>query len=110
MAYKILAMVFIETPTFTRLVLALLDDDEYRGLQNDLMEDPERVDIIPRGGGIRKLRYGVQGRGKSGGARVIYYWIKDDHQIYMLVVYPKSVKDNLTDKETALLRDLVKGL
>ena len=62
------------------------------------------------GGGIRKLRYGVQGRGKSGGVRVIYYWIKDDHQIYMLVVYPKSVRDNLTDKETALLRDLVKEL
>ena len=103
-------MVFIETPTFTRLVLALLDDDEYRELQNDMMQAPERGDIIPGGGGIRKLRYGVQGRGKSGGVRVIYYWIKDKHQIYMLVVYPKSVKDNLTDKETALLRDLVKEL
>lgn len=103
-------MVFIETSTFTRLVLALLDDDEYRALQNDLMEDPERGDIIPHGGGIRKLRYGVKGRGKSGGVRVIYYWIKDDHLIYMLVVYPKSAKDNLTDKETALLRDLVKEL
>ena len=62
------------------------------------------------GGGIRKLRYGVQGRGKSGGVRVIYYWIKDDHQSYMLVVYPKSGRDNLTDKERALLRDLVKEL
>ena len=103
-------MVFIETPTFTRLVLTLLEDDEYRELQNDMMEAPERGDIIPGGGGIRKLRYGVQGRGKSGGVRVIYYWIKDNHQIYMLVVYPKSVKDNLTDKETALLRDLVKEL
>ncbi len=103
-------MVFIETPTFTRLVLALLDDDEYRELQNELLQAPERGAIIPGGGGIRKLRYGVQGRGKSGGVRVIYYWIKDNHQIYMLVVYPKSVKDNLTDKETALLRDLVKEL
>ncbi len=50
MAYKMSGLVFIETPTFTRLVLALLDDDEYRRLQNDLMEDPERGDIIPRGG------------------------------------------------------------
>jgi len=50
------------------------------------------------------------GRGKSGGVRVIYYWIKDNHQIYMLVVYPKSKKDNLTDKETAILRELVKEL
>jgi hypothetical protein len=103
-------MVFIETPTFTRLVLALLRDDEYRELQVELMEDPERGDLIAGGGGIRKMRFGSQGRGKSGGVRVIYYWMKDNHQIFMLVMYPKSVKDNLTDKETALLRDLVKEL
>ena len=70
----------------------------------------QRGDIIKSGGGIRKLRYAAQGRGKSGGVRVIYYWVKDNHQIYMLVVYPKSKKDDLTDKETAILRDLVKEL
>ena len=42
--------------------------------------------------------------------RAIYYWIKDDHQIYMLLIYPKSKKDTLTDQETALLRELVKDL
>ena len=103
-------MEFIETPTFTRMLTALLTDDEYRGLQNELMEDPERGDIIKGGGGIRKLRYAAQGRGKSGGVRVIYYWVKDNHQIYMLVVYPKSKKDNLTYKETAILRGFVKEL
>ena len=103
-------MEFIETPTFTRMLTALLTDDEYRGLQNELMEDPESGDIIEGGGGIRKLRYAAQGRGKSGGVRVIYYWVKDNHQIYMLVVYPKSKKDNLTNKETAVLREFVKEL
>ena len=103
-------MEFIETPTFTRMVTALLSDDEYRDLQNELVDDPERGDLIKGGGGIRKLRYAAQGRGKSGGVRVIYYWMKDNHQIYMLVVYPKSKKDDLTDKETAVLRDLVKEL
>jgi hypothetical protein len=103
-------MEFIETPTFTRMLTALLTDDDYRGLQNELMEDPESGDIIKGGGGIRKLRYAAQGRGKSGGVRVIYYWVKDNHQIYMLVVYPKSKKDNLTDKETAILREFVKEL
>lgn len=103
-------MEFIETPTFTRLITALLFDDAYRGLQNELAADPERGDIIKGGGGIRKLRYAVQGRGKSGGVRVIYYWVKDNHQIYLLVVYPKSKKDTLTDKETAILRELVKEL
>lgn len=101
---------FIETPTFTRLVTALLSDDEYMKLQNEIVEDPERGDLVKGGGGIRKLRYGVQGRGKSGGIRVIYYWVKDNHLIYMLVAYPKSKKDDLTDKETAILREFVKEL
>ncbi len=103
-------MEFIETPTFTRMVTELLSDDEYRALQNTLVENPERGDIIKGGGGIRKLRHAVQGRGKSGGVRVIYYWVKDDHQIFMLVVYPKTKKDNLTDRETAILREYVKGI
>lgn len=103
-------MEFIETPTFTRLVTALLPDDIYRKLQNELAEDPERGNIIRNGGGIRKMRFAVPGRGKSGGVRVIYYWIKDCHQIYLLIVYPKSKKDTLTDKETAILRELVKEL
>lgn len=103
-------MEFIETPTFTRMVTALLSDDEYGQLQNELVEDPARGDLIKGGGGIRKLRYAAQGHGKSGGVRVIYYWMKDNHQTYMLVIYPKSKKDNLTDKETAILREFVKEL
>jgi hypothetical protein len=103
-------MEFIETPTFTRLLGGLLSDDEYAGLQNVLVEDPERGDVIQGGGGIRKLRYALSGRGKSGGVRAIYYWLRDDHQIYMLLIYPKSKKDNLTDRETALLREFVKEL
>ncbi len=103
-------MEFVETPTFTRQVIELLSDEEYRQLQNVLVEDPEQGDLIKGGGGIRKVRHAVQGRGKSGGVRAIYDWIKDGHQIYMLVVYPKSRKDTLSDKETAILRALVKEL
>jgi hypothetical protein len=110
MAYKMTVMEFIETATFTKMVTTLLTDEEYRGLQNELVEDPERGDLIKGGGGIRKLRHAVQGRGKSGGVRVIYYWVKDNHQIYMLVVYPKSKKDTLTDQETTILREFVKEL
>ena len=67
-------MEFIETPTFTRLVTALLSDEEYRALQNELLEDPERGVLIQGGGGIRKLRFAARGHGKRGGVRVIYYW------------------------------------
>ncbi|WP_291996043.1 type II toxin-antitoxin system RelE/ParE family toxin [Candidatus Accumulibacter sp. ACC012] len=103
-------MEFIETPVFTRLLADLLTDDEYAGLQNVLVEKPERGDIIKGGGGIRKLRRALPGRGKSGGVRVIYYWLCEDCQIYMLLIYPKSRKDDLTDRETALLREFVKEL
>ncbi len=68
-------MEFIETPTFTRLITDLLTDNEYRLLQNILVEDPERGALIRGGGGIRKLRYALAGGGKSGGIRVIYYWV-----------------------------------
>ena len=103
-------MEFIETPTFSRLLAGLLTDDEYSGLQSVLVENPSLGDIIKGGGGIRKLRHALPGRGKSGGVRVIYYWLRDDGQIYMLLIYPKSKKDNLSERETALLREFVKEL
>lgn len=103
-------MIFIETPTFTHLITELLDDDEYSKLQAELVKRPDVGNLIKNGGGIRKLRWKRAGTGKSGGIRVIYYWITGDNQIFMLVAYPKSVKDNLTDRETAILRDLVKEL
>ena len=103
-------MHFIETPTFTRLLLALLSDAEYRDLHNALLEDPARGDLIQGGGGIRKLRHGRRGSGKRGGVRVIYYWRKAQDEIYFLLIYPKGKKDDLSAHETALLRELVKGL
>lgn len=103
-------MEFVETPTFTRQVTALLGDDEYRALQNMLLADPQCGALIRDGGGIRKVRFAAQGRGKSGGVRVIYYWATAHAQIYMLVIYPKSAQDALSDRETALLRAHVKAL
>lgn len=103
-------MEFIETKTFTKMVTELLSDDEYRKMQNQLVDDPACGAIIPGGGGIRKLRFGCDGRGKSAGVRTIYYWVKENHQIYMLLVYPKAKKENLTLEEKAILRDLVKEL
>jgi hypothetical protein len=52
----------------------------------------------------------LPGRGKRGGVRVIYYWLRKNGQIYMLLIYPKSKKDTLTDRESAILFELVKEL
>ena len=104
------ALEFIETPVFTRQIVQLMSDDEYAAMQRELLDDPQRGALIKAGGGIRKMRFGLDGQGKSGGVSVIYYWLKEDGQIFMLLVYPKSEKDNLTDRETAILRELVKEL
>ena len=103
-------MEFIETPTFTRLVQELLPDEQYHKLQVSMMEDPTSGAIIKGSGGIRKLRYALPNTGKSGGVRVIYYWVSAKGIFYMLPIYPKSAKDNLTDREIAILRELVKEL
>ena len=99
-----------QTSVFTRSILELLPDDAYRKLQLALIASPEAGALIRRGGGIRKLRFALPGTGKSGGTRIIYYWIRERRQIYMLMAYPKSKKDDLSDKETAILHDIVKEL
>lgn len=103
-------LVFIETSIFTRQIVELLSDEEYQDLQADLMEAPDRGDLIQGGGGIRKVRCAAKGKGKSGGIRVIYYWLRDDGQIFMLLAYPKLEQDDLTDQQTTVLRNLVKDI
>ncbi|NUQ40299.1 MAG: transcriptional regulator [Calditrichaceae bacterium] len=88
-------MIFIETTIFTKLIENYLDDDEYLGLQKYLLKYPDKGDIIPGTGGVRKLRWLVSGKGKRGGIRVIYYWKKQDEEIWMLTVYEKSEKSTI---------------
>lgn len=101
-------MVFIETPVFTTQIKALAPDDAYQEVQRRLLADPEVGDVIQRSGGLRKVRMALPGRGKRGGARVIYYWIKPRTQIYLLLAYAKNEQDDLTEAQLKLLRDLVK--
>jgi len=103
-------MEFIETPVFTKLIATMLPDDDYRLLQNDIAKNPQTGDLIPGGGGIRKLRFALPGRGKRGGARLIYYWQTSKYKIYMLLAYAKAKKENLEPEQVAILKSLVKEL
>jgi hypothetical protein len=100
-------MNFIETRLFTRQIISLIDDADYATLQHALLQDPALGDIIPRSGGIRKLRWAARGHGKSGGARLIYYWAVSAETILMLDAYPKNVKADLTKDELKKLRRIV---
>jgi mRNA-degrading endonuclease RelE of RelBE toxin-antitoxin system len=100
-------MIFIETSVFTREIKDLLPDEEYRMLQTALMFRPDAGDIIRGGGGLRKVRWNLPGRGKRGALRVIYYWDPPE-TIYMLLPYKKTDQDDLTPEQLKFLRNMVK--
>jgi hypothetical protein len=103
-------MEFIETSVFTKLIVRLLPDDSYRLLQDDLAKNPQAGDLMPAGGGIRKLRFALPGKGKRGGARLIYYWQASKDKIYLLLAYAKTKKENLEPAQIKILKTLVKEL
>ncbi len=90
-----MAMIFIETSIFTKILSDYLNDEEYRGLQTYLMQKPDAGDLVRGSGGVRKVRWAPEGRGKSGGVRVIYYWKRPDHEIWMLTIYSKSEQSTI---------------
>lgn len=100
-------MVFVETSVFTRQVLALLDDDELAALQVQLSRAPRSGAVIPGTGGLRKVRWSCQGRGKRGGVRVIYYHFDQRGQIALLLIYDKSAADDMSPVQKRLLRTVV---
>jgi hypothetical protein len=98
----------IETSAFTRQISALLSDDEYGDFQYRIAANPEIGALIKGGGGIRKARVSIGSRGKSDGARVIYYWAVRKDVIVLLYAYPKNVAANLTAKQTSQFAKVVK--
>ncbi|MCX5644028.1 MAG: type II toxin-antitoxin system RelE/ParE family toxin [Phycisphaerae bacterium] len=100
-------MEIVETSVFTRQIRSLLKDDEYQELQERLVINPLAGAVIRGSSGLRKIRWAIEGRGKSGGIRVIYYYVAPDDRIFMLVAYAKGAKENLTAKEVAALKKLV---
>ena len=88
-------MIFIEATAFTKYVYTYLTDDEFLGLQSFLLRYPESGKLVPGSGGVRKLRWAMAGKGKSGGVRIIYYFKKQDDEIWLLTIYSKSKTDNI---------------
>jgi len=101
------SMVFEEFAPFTRRVADLLDDDDLARVQVQLLTRPDAGKIIPKSGGLRKLRVAAKGHGKRGGARIIYYWVVDRDRILMLDIYAKNEKEDLTAAQLKQLRLLI---
>jgi len=75
-------------------------------LQKAISDDPQRPPVIPGTGGIRKIRISLDGKGKSGGARVLYVDFVIQGIVGLLSAYPKSVKENITDEEKKILKSM----
>ena len=99
---------FIELPIFRSRWKAMgLNDDDLARLQKELLEDPKVGPVKQGTGGVRKMRFAFEDRGKSGSARVIYVDFEVYDKIYLITAYPKNVKDNLTKEERNDLRRLM---
>ncbi len=100
-------MVFVETSIFTKKHTQYLLDDEYRELQNFLMNKPDAGDLIQGTGGLRKLRWSLRNKGKRGGERVVYYWQLAKEQIYFMTLYSKNDKVDLSPQEKKIIKQML---
>jgi hypothetical protein len=96
-------VVFFETRVFIKLIDSFLSDEERFAMIDFLVETPDIGDVIRGGGGARKMRWVLRGKGKRGGLRVIYLWSKTREQILLLLAYSKSDKSDLTPEEIKLI-------
>ena len=102
--------VFFETSVFTRRVTDLLSDDEYAEMQRVLVANPDAGAVIPGSGGLRKMRWAIQARGKRGGVRVIYFHLISRDQFYMLLIYGKNEQDDLSPEQLRMLKKAVEAI
>jgi hypothetical protein len=103
---------FISTPLFEISAKKLLTEEDRRQLELTLLMNPRGGQVIERTGGFRKIRFARPSRreGKSGGTRVVYYLLERRGRVYLLLVYAKNVKDDLTRSEENELRSLARQL
>jgi mRNA-degrading endonuclease RelE of RelBE toxin-antitoxin system len=100
-------VIFIEVPSFTDQISDLVDDAVYLEFQKQLLGNPKKGDVISHSGGLRKARMKLPGRGKSGGARVIYLHLEEREIIVFFYVYTKAKSENLTPEQLKRLRAAV---
>ena len=104
--------VFVESSEFTEWVAEFLPDDAYAALQQELMDQPDKGDVIPGCGGLRKVRTAdpKRGKGKRGGARVVYFYVPETKWFFMLDIYGKDEQDDLSTAQKKMLTQLVDEL
>jgi len=103
-------MTFTEHPVFTRRIMELVGDEKYREFQSMLASNPEAGDVIPGLGGLRKIRLALPGRGKRGGARVLYLLFVRAETIFLLYVFAKGEFEDIPPDKRRVIRKLVEEI
>jgi len=98
---------FIESRIFTKTFLKIGTDEDLRRLQADLCKSPEKGNAIQGTGGLRKIRLAVGGKGKSGGARIIYYYMMIRKRIFLCFAYKKGRLDELSSDDRKVLKGIL---
>ncbi|NOQ94674.1 MAG: type II toxin-antitoxin system RelE/ParE family toxin [Methylophaga sp.] len=99
--------IFVESSLFEKYRNDYLSDEEYRELQNELLSNPRKGDVIQATGGLRKIRVASKNKGKRGGARVIYFYLPSFKRFYLLTIYAKNEVTDLTLQEKKQLKSFV---
>ena len=103
-------MLFVELTPFIAFRAEHWTDEDLQALQNHLLANPNAGDVMRGSAGLRKLRWLAAGRGKRGGARVIYYHYVSAERIYLIYGYTKSEQEDLTREQLKQLAQLMKDM
>ena len=105
-------LTFIELPPFERYRKEHISDEAYRLFQNELLDNPEKGDVIQGTGGLRKIRLSDHSRhkGKRGGARAIYHYFVNGNQIWLFAAYGKGEKEDLNETEKRTFKVVLENL
>jgi hypothetical protein len=107
LTYNVVVAATIRTPTFSRRAKRLLREEEIVRLEQSIAERPDAHPVIAGTGGIRKARWARPGMGKRGGVRAVYYFQTRTGVVYMLDIYAKNEKTDLTPADKRVLRTMV---
>ena len=100
----------VETAEFTSRAKKRMSAKEVEIVIDLVAAEPLSGDLIQGAGGLRKLRFAVEGKGKSGGVRIVYYFYNESIPVFLITVFAKKEKDNLTKAERNMLAKMVRAL
>jgi hypothetical protein len=103
-------MEIIRTSNYAKRARKLLKEAEIKAAEDEIAQAPDAWPVIKSTGGVRKARAARGASGKSGGVRIIYYYVVVHEQIYLLDIYAKNERDNITEASKKMLRETVKVL